>query len=99
VGKHGTSVAKEAVAQTKTTPLSGDAAGKHPTIKRLDGSTITPAGIDGTVARLLRAANVPGVGIAIINDGETAFLKAYGIRDTSWSLFRRWLELLSGIMA
>jgi hypothetical protein len=29
----------------------------------------------------MRAANVPGVGIAVVNDRETAFLKPYGIRD------------------
>jgi CubicO group peptidase (beta-lactamase class C family) len=79
--KPATSVATHAEEQAKPTLLSGDAAGKQPTIMRLDGSTITDAEIDGTVTRLMGAANVPGVGIAIINDGETAFLKAYGIRD------------------
>ncbi len=51
------------------------------TIKRLDGSTITPAEIDATVTRLMKAAEVPGAGIAIFNDGKVAYLKAYGFRD------------------
>jgi CubicO group peptidase (beta-lactamase class C family) len=50
-------------------------------VKRLDGSVIMPAEIDATVARLMKAAEVPGVGLAILNDGKIAYLKAYGVRD------------------
>jgi len=55
-------------------------------IKRLDGSTITPAEIDATVTRLMRAARVTGIGIAILNDGKVAYLKAYGVRDQEKNL-------------
>ena len=58
-------------------PLLGQAT----LIKRLDGSTITPAEIDATVTRLMRAAEVPGVGIAIFNNNKIVYLKAYGVRD------------------
>jgi len=51
-------------------------------INRLDGSKITPVEIDATVTRLMKAAEVPGVGIAIFNGGRIAYLKAYGLRDT-----------------
>jgi CubicO group peptidase (beta-lactamase class C family) len=61
-------------------------AGKQPTVKRLDGSTITPAEIDGTVTRLMREANVTGVGIAIFNNREVAYLKTYGVRDKEKNL-------------
>lgn len=57
------------------------AAGQQPTIKRLDGSTITSAEIDGTVTRLMHEANVPGVAIAIFNEGKVTYLKSYGVRD------------------
>jgi CubicO group peptidase (beta-lactamase class C family) len=57
-----------------------------PDIKRLDGSAITPAEIDTTVTRLMRAARVPGIGIAILNDGKVAYLKAYGVRDKEKNL-------------
>jgi CubicO group peptidase (beta-lactamase class C family) len=50
-------------------------------VKRLDGSTIGATQIDGTVQRLMGAANVPGVGLAIFNDGKIVYLKAYGFRD------------------
>ena len=50
-------------------------------IKRLDGSTISADEIDATVTRLMRAAKVTGVGIAILNDGKIAYLKTYGYRD------------------
>lgn len=57
-----------------------------PNIKRLDGSTITPAEIDGTVTRLMHAARVPGIGIAILNGGKVVYLKAYGVRDKEKNL-------------
>ncbi len=52
-----------------------------PAIIRLDGSRITPAEIDATALRLMKAAEVPGLGIAIINAGKIVFVKAYGVRD------------------
>src|SRR5271155_2442280 len=56
-------------------------AGQQKEIRRLDGSTIQPAEIDETVRRLMAAAEVPAVGIALFNDGKIAYLKAYGERD------------------
>jgi CubicO group peptidase (beta-lactamase class C family) len=50
-----------------------------PSIKRLDRSTIMSAEVDETVSRLMKAAEVTGVGIAIFNDGKVAFSKAYGL--------------------
>ncbi len=55
-------------------------------IKRLDGSKITPSEIDATVTRLMRAAEVTGVGIAIFNDKKIVFLKTYGLRDKEKNL-------------
>lgn len=55
-------------------------------IKRLDGSTISPAEVDSTVSRLMQAAEVTGVGIAIFNDGKIAYLKTYGVRDKEKNL-------------
>lgn len=51
-------------------------------LKRLDGSTATPAEVDSTVARLMNAASVTGLGIAILNNRKVAYLKTYGDRDT-----------------
>ncbi|HEV8131396.1 MAG TPA: serine hydrolase [Acidobacteriota bacterium] len=62
------------------------APGQQPTVKRLDGSTITSAELDGTVTRLMRAANVTGVGVAIFNNGKVAYLKTYGVRDKEKNL-------------
>jgi CubicO group peptidase (beta-lactamase class C family) len=52
-----------------------------PSVRRLDGTTISHAEIDATVARLMTAARVPGLALAIINDGQVAFIKAYGWRN------------------
>jgi CubicO group peptidase (beta-lactamase class C family) len=50
-------------------------------ITRLDGSGITGAQIDQTVARLMLAAEVTGTGIGVIDGGKIAYLKAYGFWD------------------
>ena len=54
----------------------------QPAVPRLDGSKITPAEIDATVTRLMRSAEVTGVGITLFNQGKVAYQKAYGFRDT-----------------
>jgi CubicO group peptidase (beta-lactamase class C family) len=55
-------------------------------IRRLDGTSISPAQIDATVTRLMKAAEVPGVGIAIFNGNKIVYLKTYGLRDTEKNL-------------
>jgi CubicO group peptidase (beta-lactamase class C family) len=67
------------------TSLASWAAEPEP-IPRLDGSTIRPTEIDSTVTRLMRNAEVPGVGIAIFNHGKITYLKAYGFRDKEHGL-------------
>ena len=59
---------------------------KDLTIKRLDGSAIAPSEIDATVSRLMKAAEVTGLSIAILNDGKIAYLKSYGVRDKEKNL-------------
>ncbi|MGA7461313.1 MAG: serine hydrolase, partial [Candidatus Korobacteraceae bacterium] len=56
------------------------------TVERLDGTTISSAEIDATVTRLMQAAEVPGVGIAIFNEHKIAYMKTYGRRDKEKSL-------------
>lgn len=67
-------------------PVHPQSSNTQPSIKRLDGSSITPAEIDATVVRLIRAAKVTGIGIAILNDGKIAYLKGYGLRDKDKNL-------------
>ena len=50
-------------------------------VTRLDGSKISPAQIDASVTRWMEAAHVTGVGVAILNNGKVAYIKAYGGRD------------------
>jgi CubicO group peptidase (beta-lactamase class C family) len=54
---------------------------KVASVRRLDGSTIAAAEIDGTVTRLISAAKVPGLGLAILNEGKIVYLKTYGFRN------------------
>jgi CubicO group peptidase (beta-lactamase class C family) len=55
-------------------------------VKRLDGSTISASEIDATVNRLIAAAKVPGLGLAILNDRKIVYLKGYGLRNTEKKL-------------
>jgi len=54
--------------------------------KRLDGSAITAKQIDETMTRVMKAAEVPGVGLAILNGGKVLYLKGYGLRDKEKNL-------------
>lgn len=62
------------------------AAAQDVTVQQLDGSTISSAGVDATVTRVMRRAEVPGAAIALLNDGKVAYLKTYGVRDKDASL-------------
>lgn len=62
------------------------AAAPQAAVKRLDGTTISPEEIDRTVLRLMRAAEVTGVGVTILNNGRVAYSKAYGLRDVEKKL-------------
>jgi CubicO group peptidase (beta-lactamase class C family) len=60
--------------------------GQERAIKRLDGSSILTSEIDATMTRLLKAAEVTGAAIAVIDDGKVAYEHAYGFRDKEKSL-------------
>ena len=55
-------------------------------VKRLDSSTISAIEIDATVTRLIHAATVTGLGLAILNDRKIVYLKSYGFRDRQKAL-------------
>ena len=52
-------------------------------VVRLDGTRVTASQIDAAVIRSVRAARVPGIGIAIFNAGAIVYIKAYGHRDVA----------------
>jgi CubicO group peptidase (beta-lactamase class C family) len=55
--------------------------GQDKSITRLDGSKITTAEIDETVKKLIDTANVHGLNLAILNNNEVAYIKAYGFKN------------------
>jgi CubicO group peptidase (beta-lactamase class C family) len=61
-------------------------AGQQKEVKRLDGSGIKQVEIDETVTRLMKEAEVTGVGLAVFNHGDIAYIKAYGVRDKEKNL-------------
>ncbi len=62
------------------------AVAQESTVTRLDGGTISVAEIDATMARLMKAAEVTGAGLAVFHDGKLELLKAYGFRDKEKNL-------------
>ncbi|MBI1210877.1 MAG: serine hydrolase [Alphaproteobacteria bacterium] len=54
--------------------------------RRLEGTQLPPAKIDETVGELMAAAHVPGLALALINDGQVVYLKAYGYRNVERKL-------------
>src|SRR5947209_2037982 len=66
--------------------FAASAAAQQTVIARPDGSNITPAQIDSTVNRLIRAAHVTGAGVALFHSGKVVYLKTYGMRDAEKNL-------------
>src|SRR5262249_13318822 len=62
---------------------AGPTTARPTTLHRLDGTALTPARVDSLVVRLMSAAQVTGVGIAMLQDGSVAYLHAYGQRDVA----------------
>lgn len=46
-----------------------------------NGSDALPPGLDAHIAKVLEAFDVPGVGVAIVKDGEIRLSKGYGIKQ------------------
>jgi CubicO group peptidase (beta-lactamase class C family) len=56
---------------------------RKPLVRRLDGLEFGADVVDKTVVLLMKEARVPGLALAIINDGEIVHLKGYGFRDVA----------------
>jgi CubicO group peptidase (beta-lactamase class C family) len=63
------------------------ATGQEPEFKRLDGSKMSPFGVDLIVAPLMTKAEVTGVAIAIFNHGKVVHTRTLGLRDKEKGLF------------
>jgi CubicO group peptidase (beta-lactamase class C family) len=50
---------------------------------RLDGSRQSAASVDALVQSLMKAEQVPGLGLALIRDGQVRYRKSYGLRDVA----------------
>lgn len=50
-------------------------------LRRLDRTTISGKEVDAAVKRLIQAANVTGIAIAVLNDDKLVYAKGFGYRD------------------
>lgn len=55
-------------------------------VTRLDGTTLDPDSVERSVDSLMRAAKVMGLAIAIINNNEVVYQRAFGMRDQERNL-------------
>lgn len=55
-------------------------------IKRLDGSSISKTELEENVVRLMKAARVTGLSVAVINDAKISYIKSFGLRDIKENL-------------
>ncbi len=53
----------------------------EPRVERLDGSVITVRELEVGVSAIMEAARVPGLQVAVINDGEVVYLGAFGVKS------------------
>jgi CubicO group peptidase (beta-lactamase class C family) len=63
--------------------LAGAAPAGAGTLRTLDGRPLAPAGIAKTVATLMAAADVKGLGVAIIRDGRVVYRGSFGLRNVA----------------
>jgi CubicO group peptidase (beta-lactamase class C family) len=56
--------------------------GQQLQITKIDGRTISISAIDSTILRLMNAAKVTGLGLAIINNDSIVYEKTYGYKNT-----------------
>jgi CubicO group peptidase (beta-lactamase class C family) len=50
-------------------------------ILRLDNRVLPATELDAQVARLMKAAQVTGLGLVVVNDGKIVYAKAHGLKD------------------
>lgn len=61
--------------------MAAGPAAAQATIPMLDGRALAPAQIDREVRALMAANKVHGLGVALIRDGQVAFVRSYGVAD------------------
>jgi CubicO group peptidase (beta-lactamase class C family) len=67
--------------QSQDIPSEGST--KSSSIQKLDGSKLSPQQADREIIRLMAAAKVTGLAVAVINRGELVYLKTFGWRDVN----------------
>lgn len=56
-------------------------ADRGPALDRLDGSSIPIAELEQQIGELMATSGVPGLSLAVIEDGAVAYADAFGVRD------------------
>lgn len=68
-------------ALTLAAAAPAEAAKPEPALRRLDESALKPRQIDAAVEKLMAKGQVPGLALALIQNGQPVYVKAYGLRS------------------
>jgi CubicO group peptidase (beta-lactamase class C family) len=74
------------VAVLASVVLAGAVGGAQPDVRRFDGKTISPESIDREATRMMATANVQGLAMAVIDDGQVVFVRSWGRRNVEKKL-------------
>lgn len=74
------------VAFAMVVPCAVPAAAKEPVVRGFDGRKVSPAHIDREAKRMMAAAKVEGLAMAVIDDGKIVFVKSWGRRNVAKNL-------------
>jgi CubicO group peptidase (beta-lactamase class C family) len=66
--------------------MAAAALANAPVVTTLDGRTLTPAAVTAEVERWRTAAKVPGLGVAIVEDGRVVLVEGFGQREVAKDL-------------
>jgi CubicO group peptidase (beta-lactamase class C family) len=70
-----------AVAVAAVMGLSAGAATEDPVIRRFDGKPVTAERIDSEATRMMAAANVEGLAMAVVDNGAVVLVRSWGRRN------------------
>jgi CubicO group peptidase (beta-lactamase class C family) len=59
---------------------------RNAVVTRLDGTRLSAAQVDAIVEDQMRSAKIPGLALAVIDDGKVAYVRGYGYRDVAHRL-------------
>ena len=68
--------------ESETKPAATTPAITEPHITKADGTPVLLTDLDQTIPELMRKADIPGISIAVFNDSNVLYSRAFGVKNT-----------------